>query len=198
MATPRKNASKAEALKVSQIGDFKERLGGLLELPSGLVVKWRNPGGIRAFLAGGQIPNALMPIVEEALAEKKGVEAVDMSAILKDTETLNEMMAMYDNIAIMCMVEPKLHRLPTWDDVKENNEKFPEAPVEEPDDLIREDRLYVNELPDDDKAYFFYLLSGGVKDLERFRAQQNINVGDLAKVSGVAGVSVDDPGVDRG
>lgn len=196
MATPRKNASKAEALKVSQIGDFKERLGGLLELPSGLVVKWRNPGGIRAFLAGGQIPNALMPIVEEALAEKKGVEAVDMSAILKDTETLNEMMAMYDNIAIMCMVEPKLHRLPTWDDVKENNEKFPEAPVEEPDDLIREDRLYVNELPDDDKAYFFYLLSGGVKDLERFREQQDINVGDVARVSGVAGHSVKPAGTD--
>lgn len=196
MATPRKNASKAEELKVSQIGDFKKRLGGILELPSGLVVRWRNPGGLRAFLAGGQIPNALMPIVEEALAEKKGVEAVDMSAILKDTDTLNEMMAMYDNIAQMCMVEPKLYSVPTWGDVEENNKKYPEAPVEEPADLIREDRLYVNELPDDDKAYFFYLLSGGVQDLARFREQQNINVGDVARVSGVAGHSVKSGGSD--
>lgn len=196
MATPRKTASKAEQLKVSQIGDFKKRLGGIIELPSGLVVKWRNPGGLRAFLAGGQIPNALMPIVEEALSEKKGVEAVDMSALLKDTDSLAEMMAMYDNIAQMCMVEPKLYSVPTWDDVEENNKKHPEAPVEEPEDLVREDRLYVNELPDDDKQYFFYLISGGVADLAKFREQKNINVGDLARVSGVAGHTVKSSGTD--
>lgn len=198
MAQARKSASKAEQLKVSQIGDFKKRLGGLIELPSGLVVKWKNPGGLRAFLVSGQIPNALMPIVEEALTEKKSVEDIDMAEILKDKDSLAEMMAMYDNIAMMCMVEPKLHPVPTWDDVAKTNEEHPEAPVEEPEDLRREDRLYVDELPDDDKQYFFYLLGGGVADLAKFREQQNINVGNLAKVSGVAGVAVNDPGIDRG
>lgn len=196
MATPRKSASKAEQLKVSQIGDFKKRLGGIIELPSGLVVKWRNPGGLRAFLMQGQIPNALMPLVEEALESKQGVEASNVQELIKDTENLREMMSMYDNIAQMCMIEPKLHSVPTWDDVRENNEKFPEAPVEEPEDLRQEDRLYVDELPDDDKQYFFYLISGGVADLAKFRKQQNINVGDVARVSGVAGHSVESAGTD--
>lgn len=190
MAQARKTASKAEQLKVSQIGDFKKRLGGLLELPSGLVVKWRNPGGLRAFLVGGQIPNALMPVVEEALNSRQGVEAVDMSELLKDTDNLREMMTMYDNIAMMCMVEPRLHPVPTWDDVRENNEKFPEAPVDEPEDLRSDEKLYVDELPDDDKQYFFYLIGGGVQDLKKFREQQDKHVGDLAAVAGAAGPTV--------
>lgn len=196
MAQARKTATKAEQLRVSQIGDFKQRLGGLLELPSGLVVKWRNPGGLRAFLLNGQIPNALMPVVEEALNSRQGVEAVDMSELIKDTENLREMMAMYDNIALMCMVEPKLHPVPTWDDVRENNEKFPEAPVDEPEDLRSDEKLYVDELPDDDKQYFFYLIGGGVQDLKKFREQQELNVGNLAAVAGNAGASVATPGAD--
>ncbi len=198
MATPRKTASKAEQLKVSQIGDFKKRLGGIIELPSGLVVKWRNPGGLRAFLIQGRIPNALMPIVEEALDSKTGVEAANVQELLKDTENLREMMVMYDNIAQMCMIEPRLYSVPTWDDVRDNNEKFPEAPVEEPEDLRQDDRLYVDELPDDDKQYFFYLISGGVQDLARFREQQNINVGNMATSPVTGSNAIEPSGTNRG
>ena len=197
MAT-RKTAAKAEALKVSQIGDFKKRLGGIIELPSGLVVKWRNPGGLRAFLSEGVIPNSLLPMIENSLKNKQGVDEQELSELIKDTDRVAEMMKMYDNIAMRCIVEPKIYPVPTWDDVTANNEEHPDAPAEEPGDLRYEDRLYADELPDDDKMYLFQLITGGTKDLETFRKQQEINVGSLARVSGVAGVTVDSVGTDEG
>lgn len=197
MAT-RSAAKAAEQLRVSQIGDFKKRLGGILELPSGLIVRWRNPGGMRAFLAKGIIPNSLMPMIEEALnGKKQGVEAKDinMAELLQDTEKVAEMMAMYDNIAQMCIVEPKIYAAPTDADVEAHNAAHPEDEVDIYD-LRHEDRLYADELPDEDKIYLFQLVSGGVKDLETFRQQQQINVGDLAAVSGVAGYAIDSSGTD--
>lgn len=194
MATTRSKTAKADELRVSQIGDFKKRLGGIIELPSGLVVRWRNPGGLRAFLSEGVIPNSLLPMIDRALKNKQGVDETEIADLVKDTGKVAEMMSMYDNIAIKCLIEPRLHEVPTWEDVEKNNQKFPEAPVDEPEDLRDEDLLYVDELPDDDKMYLFQLISGGVKDLETFRQQQEINVGSLARVSGVAGHPVESDG----
>ena len=66
-----KDAQAAEALKISPVGEFKTRMGGTMQLPSGLVVKTRNPGGLQAFLTGGTIPNHLMVIIKEALDKGK-------------------------------------------------------------------------------------------------------------------------------
>lgn len=198
MAATRKTTAKAEELRVSQIGDFKKRLGGIIELPSGLVVRWRNPGGLRAFLSEGVIPNSLLPMIDRALKNKQGVDEEEISDLVKDTGKVAEMMSMYDNIAMKCLIEPRLLPVPTWEDVEANNQKFPEAPVDEPEDLREDESLYVDELPDDDKMYLFQLISGGVKDLETFRQQQKINVGSLERISGVAGHSVEDAGSDNG
>lgn len=201
MAT-RSTAKKAEQSRISQIGDFKKRIGGELELPSGLTIKWRNPGGLRAFMAAGKIPNVLLNQVDRAL--KGGPEAQaalenDMiQKLQEDPEMINQLMELYDDVAIKCFVQPRLHPVPTMDDVEANNLQFPEAPVEDPEELRSDDKLYVDEIPDDDKAYLFSLLSGGVQDLERFRQEHQIDVDRLARVSGVVGQPVVDSGADAG
>src|SRR3954453_22167561 len=64
-------AKAAEERKISQIGDYKKRMGGIIELPSGFFVKVKNPGGLRAFMDSGSIPNSLMPIIQESLNRGK-------------------------------------------------------------------------------------------------------------------------------
>lgn len=197
MAT-RSTIKKAEEARISQVGDFKKRLGGIIELPSGLHVRWKNPGGLRAFLANGTIPNSLLPIVEKSLKKKQDVNEAEMLDLIKDADKVSEMMAMYDSVVMQCIKEPKLWPVPTEEDVEKNNLEHPDAPVDDPEDLRYDDRLYVDELPDDDKMYIFQLVSGGVKDLETFRQKQQINVGALARVSGVEGYAIESAGTDEG
>ena len=193
----RSTIKKAEEARISQVGDFKKRLGGIIELPSGLHVRWRNPGGLRAFLANGTIPNSLLPIIEKSLKQKQGVDEAEMLDLIKDADKVAEMMEMYDSVVMQCIKEPKLWPVPTEEDVKKNNLEHPDAMVEDPEELRYDDRLYVDELPDDDKMYMFQLVSGGVKDLETFRQKQQINVGALARVSGVEGYTIESAGTDK-
>lgn len=201
MATT-KAAKKAEQARISQIGDFKSRIGGELELPSGFVIKWRNPGGLRAFMASGKIPNALVNAVEKGLkggkASQAEMEAEVLSKLQDDPDIINQLMSLYDDVALKCFVEPRLYRVPTMDDVIKNNKEHPDAAVEDPEELRQDDRLYVDEIPDDDKAYLFSLLSGGVKDLETFRKQHEIDVARLSSVSRPVGSTVDDSGANAG
>lgn len=187
MAATRSAVAKAEEKRISQIGDFKERIGGIIELPSGLVIRWRNPGGLRAFMSGGNIPNLLLNTVEKSLKGGKGVDekmAEELvSKLAENPEMLDQMMDLYDEVALKCFVEPRLHRVPTWEDVERNNQKHPDALAEDPEDLRYDDKLYVDELPDDDKAFLFQLISGGTKDLATFREQLQSNMDALAAKS---------------
>jgi len=200
MAATRKAQATAEQRRISQIGDFKKRIGGVIELPSGFIVRWRNPGGLRAFLANGTIPNSLMPLVQKALNSKQGVEESEVVELIQDPEKLQEMMALYDSIAVQLIVEPRIHAVPTWDDVEAHNAKAEseDFKVEVPEDLRYEDKLYVDELPDEDKMFLFQLMTGGTKDLETFRQRHEIGMDSLARVSGVIGHPVDTSGTDKG
>lgn len=201
MAT-RKDAAKAEQMRISQIGDFKQRMGGTIELPSGFMIRWRNPGGLRAFLTNGSIPNSLMNIVESALKSGKGVDegmTKDVMKQLQDNpDMLSDLMKMYDTVALKSFIEPKLYPVPDEAMVEAWNAAHPDDPVDDPEDLRYEDRLYVDEIPDDDKAYLFQIISGGVKDLETFRQEQQIDVDALVRVSGTVSDPVESDGVDAG
>lgn len=165
MATAKKAATAAEVkkaneLKISTIGDFKARLGGLMELPSGLVVRAHNPGGLNAFLEGGNIPNALMGSVSEALDMHKSgskakteeeQEAALLAKLKDEPEIMGDMLAMIDNVTMRVIVEPTVHPVPT-DGVERE-----------------EDTLYVDEVPSQDKQFLFKWITSGVTDLEPFR-----------------------------
>lgn len=160
-----KAAQEAEMMRISQIGDFKKRMGGTQELPSGFVVKVRNPGGLQAFMMNGTIPNSLMPIVKKALEGGKGMDPQEV--IMKDGEIDPSLFAamgdMMDGVALQCIVEPKIH------------------PKPETEEDRRDDQLYVDELPLDDKQFLMQWVTGGTRDLETFRQQQQQNVDDVAK-----------------
>jgi len=89
-----------------------------LELPSGNVCLVRVMGA-QAFLSAGNIPNALMPIVQQALEQaQKGrapsdtdVEQV-MANLAEDPEKLMQVFDMADAIVIKTVIEPPVAPVP--------------------------------------------------------------------------------------
>lgn len=155
-------AKKPAAKKVSSAKDFKKKTQATLELPSGAVVKLRNPGGLRVFMRNGSIPNSLMPVVSESLASGKDMD-MKSAADEVDNDTIVEMMEMMDTVAIACFAEPRAY-----------------APPE--DEADRDDELlYTDEIADEDKMFVFQWMSGGTTDVEQFRAQQKSNVAAMGE-----------------
>ena len=144
-------APKKTPAKVASAADFKKKRAATLTLPSGFVVEVRNPGGMRAFLKDGIIPNSLMPMVQNALAEGKSTPEMSISDV--EPQTIAEMMEMMDHITVACMVKPRVYDVP-------------DDPDERSDDL-----LYTDEIEDEDKMFIFNWLTGGTKELEPFRPQ---------------------------
>ena len=179
MTVTSKDAKAAEAARISQIGDFKNRMGGTFELPSSLVVKARNPGGLQAFMASGVIPNSLMPIIKKALAAGK---APDPKEFIKDGNIdpalMQAMMDLLDTVAVEVIVEPKV--LP--------------RPTDEADRLDTE--LYADEIPQDDKQFLLQWISGGTRDLEIFRKRSEQSLGTVAKVTGAVASAQSAAGLD--
>lgn len=160
-------AKRAEELKISQIGDFKKRMGGVMELPSGVVVKLKNPGGMRAFMKSGVIPNSLMGVIQKAMKSGQKPSASELMPDGKlDKTVLEDMSQMMDAVAIQCIVEPPV--LP--------------KPASEAD--RNEELLYIDEFPDDDKQFIFQWVSGGTKDLESFRQQRDQGLDALVAIPG--------------
>lgn len=177
--------ARAEQLRVSQIGDFKSRMGGIMELPSGLVMKLRNPGGLQSFIANGTIPNSLLGLIQEGLAGKSGVDATKAAADLsKDIGSLSDMLDMMDLVMLQTAKEPQVFKAPTEEDVERHNILNPENTVSTPDDLRHDDRLYIDEIGEQDKQFVFQWVSGGVRDLETFRAQLARNVAAISASEG--------------
>lgn len=161
MGTSGNPAKKAEQ-QVSSVADFKKKKSGTITLPSGMIVQLRNPGGLRVFMRNGTIPNALLPMVEKSLNE--GTEFDQAEAASKvDEKVIEEMMGMMDTIAVTCFVEPRC-----W-------------PTPEKEEDRSDDKLYADEVDDEDKMFIFQWVSGGTADVEQFRAEQARHV---ASVSG--------------
>jgi hypothetical protein len=126
-----------------------------MELPSGLVVYARNPGGLQAFMAGGTIPNSLMPIVQDALKTGKMPNPEELMSTDGgfDPEMLKAMGEMLDSVAVTVIKDPEV--LP--------------KPESEGDRL--DTQLYADEIPMDDKQFLMQWVTGGTRDLETFRRQ---------------------------
>ena len=152
--------------QISNIGDFKQRIGGIVELPSGFTVRVKNPGGLRVFLNAGTIPNSLMSIVQDAMDKGKRITEEDiMKDGQLDPQQLADMMALNDQVALKTIIEPPLY------------------PVPEDEADRQDDRLYVDELPDEDKLFLFQWVTGGARNLERFRAEYQASM-DAGQASG--------------
>lgn len=135
-----------------------------LELPSGLTAIVRAPG-MQSFLSRGMIPNSLIPLIKEQLdaaaAKGKGKQQDKpappeqdprkmMEEVIKDPKKLQDMFALADAIALDVVVEPQLHELGEGDEYDK-------------------DKIYVSEIPLDDKMFIFSYAVGGAKQVESFR-----------------------------
>lgn len=199
MVATRKAAKKAEELRISQIGDFKSRMGGIIELPSGVYVKVRNPGGMQAFMENGQIPNALMGMVQKGINSGKGLKPEEVMPGGKiDPDVLADLMKMLDSVTIKVVVEPKVNAVPTDEDVKTWNEAHPDDLVEEAEELRQDDLLYVDEFPEEDKQFLLQWISGGTRDLATFRERLNKNVDAVSAVAVTGDAAESDNGSDIG
>lgn len=157
MATARTTSKSASAAAPTAISEWKKSELPL-ELPSGKFMECRK-ASFRVFLAAGIIPNELMQVVQKALS--KGVEP-DMSEFSKDLDKINEMGVMVDRVVVYSSVSPKVHPAP---ELKEN----PETGETEED--RRDDLLYVDEVDDEDKMFIYQWVTGGTRDLAKFRAE---------------------------
>ena len=171
MPAKTKKTAAPTASKPTSVQDFKQKAGGLMELPSGAFVKVRNPGGMKAFLEAGIVPNSLMTIVDEAL---KTGNTPDMSKLTDnkggmDEKTLGEMLDLMDNITIMVMKDPQVYAAPENEDDRED------------------DKLYIDELDAEDKMFLFQWATGGTRDLERFRSELASGVEHLSGGQDVGG-----------
>jgi len=155
MGNTKKVTSKAQWRKANESHE--------LEVPSGNVALVRRPG-MQAFLAEGIIPNSLLPLVEEAM---KSGQAPDLSGIELTVERIQEMMRLYDSVALFCVVQPELTEVP---------------PDGEPRD---EANLYVDDIELDDKIFIFQWAVGGTSDLAKFREEQDAALASVRSGAGV-------------
>lgn len=190
MAVSRSKTAKAEERRISQIGDFKHRMGGEMELPSGFIVKVRNPGGLRAFVGNGTIPNSLMLIIQKGI--KKGSAAGLEDEIMPDgkldTKMMAEMNELMDTIAMNTIVDPKIAPKLTQADLDRYNE-LNGTTFTDIEDIRSDEVLYIDELPEDDKAFIFQWIQGGTRDLEEFRRKLEQNLAIVAKKSSSSGAT---------
>ena len=193
----------AEQLRISQIGDFRSRMGGVMELPSGLVVKAKNPGGLTAFIANGTIPNSLLSIVQEQLSGGKNAKAAVDTAknMAEDMESLGDMMRLMDVIVAATITSPKVRPVPTEEDMQRHNMLHPNEAVTTPEELRIEDPedfLYVDEIDATDKQFIWQWVSGGTRDLAQFRRELEVNVDAVSAGKTPADASKPDSGADAG
>ena len=194
----RKTIKKAEEKRISQVRDFKTRMGGIQELPSGLTVKLRNPGGLMAFMDSKNIPNSLLAIIQRSLGQGKAPEPEEL--MQKDgeidPEMLDGMKQMMDSVALRCIVKPHIEPALTQEDLDDHNRQYPDDQIDDLDDLRDDELLYIDEIPFDDKMYIFQWVSGGTRDLEEFRKGHEQGVADVAEKSKSVSDAQRDAGLD--
>ena len=140
----------------------KKTVGGtLISVPSGNTALVRAPG-MQVFLENGVIPNALMPIIRDAMNKGTAPKEEDMTEMLSDPEKLKDLIELANSVAVYCCIDPKVEAVPT-------DEAGVVIPMGDPrrDDEI----LYIDEVDFNDKMYIFNFAVGGPADLAQFRTE---------------------------
>ncbi len=140
--------------------DFKKKkkVGELLTLPSGLVIKVRSVDLV-SLVISGKVPNSLLTTVQNHLApldpaatdDQESAEA-QVANLLKDmsSEELAEVFQVMDVMVMAMAMDPEV--LP--------------APESERD--RRDDMLYVDEVDGEDKLFLFQWTQEGINQVKRF------------------------------
>lgn len=136
----------------SPASSWKKTRAQALEVPSGntALVERR---ALSAFAKEGNVLNGLMPLIEKAMKGGPQTEEEVVKELETDPKLLVPMLQFVDQVVLECVREPKVHPVP-------------DAGEERDDDL-----LYVDEVDLADKMAIFAFVTGGVRDLEKFRGE---------------------------
>lgn len=131
-----------------------------LEVPSGKVCLVKRPDGLKLFLDQGMVPNALLPIVQEAVNEHKEKTPEELQQIVvENPEMLGAILELATNVVLDCVLEPKVHPVPLDD----------EGNIIPPHQRDEDDTLYIDYIDGDDLMFIFNFAVSGVTDLSGFR-----------------------------
>jgi hypothetical protein len=161
-------------LEVTPVSAWKAKRDDRQKLPSGKVMRLRNVG-FQAFIKAGIIPNSLMATVDKAVNTGEEPSIDDLQN--EDTD-LTEMFELVDEVMIFVAIEPEVHRVPMRGG---SDGKKVEVPMSERDP----DKLYVDEIDDQDKMFVFGITTGGTRDVEQFRSEQANSMASVQRSEGV-------------
>jgi hypothetical protein len=146
----------------------KERAAKPIEVPSGNIAMVRRRS-LTVWWKTGKIPNLLLPLVRESIATGKPV-LQEKTAWTE--EELKEMVLMMDTAVIECVDAPRVYPEPVCKECKREERDA----IHNEHDYIGEerdpDRLYVDDVDFDDKAFIYQYVIGAVDDVASFRKLQ--------------------------
>lgn len=164
MATKKQGGRTTPSKAKSEVTDVqtwkKDKIGKPLDLPSGKTCLARTVS-LHTFVAKGQVPNSLMPMITEALNEGKPPSAKELGNQVT-AQSLAEMLELADAVVMEAVIQPPLSPPPA-----DNSER-------------RDDVLYVDEVDMDDKMFIFQWAVEGTRDLERFRSEQTAGMAAIS------------------
>jgi hypothetical protein len=127
-----------------------KKSGATLTLPSGNVMRLKNPG-IMELAHQGLIPNALMATIMTSV--QKGTTPTNEN-IMEGLE-VQDMFDMMANAIISMAVEPQIFPVPA-----EGEPRDPEL-------------LYIDDMDEQDKLFIWQWATGGTDDVEQFRGESS-------------------------
>jgi hypothetical protein len=153
----------------------KRITGRPLTVPSGKTCLVKMLDSMQEFLARGDIPNAMLPLMQEAATGKSPDEKEISAMVLQDPEKLVEMFNLVDMIVIECVLEPTVSPLPADD----------EGNIIPPHKREDDDTLYIDYIDLEDKMFIFNYALSGVSDIEQFRKESGQGVVPIRAVEGL-------------
>lgn len=136
-----------------------------LQLPSGELILMHRPG-VEGLMAAGVLHNvdSLSAIVDNKhLKRVKGKPEVDVESLMKDEKNLTNLFHTIDRITCHCVIQPKVLMTPN-----------------DPTNRKTGDHIYADQVPLEDKLFILNYVVGGSSNLEQFRRETAMAVGDLA------------------
>lgn len=158
-----------------------------LKLPSGNVCLVKRPG-VQGLIKAGLLDSldSLTAIVQvdhiDANDPKKMAQAVNKMAA--DPTRIGEALDLVDKAICFAVVAPKVFR-PVVLDTDGTPVLLSGKEVPLPDDEREPDRIYTDEVDEEDKMFIFQFLVGGTSDVASFRKESQAMLGGLPAVQDV-------------
>ena len=160
-------AKKAAApLEVTPLDQWVVDDTELLRLPSDKVAKIRRIQ-LTTLLAEGLLGDSLSALASQAVERGQGMNPAQIQEMGKDPKKIMEAMDAFDRIAARCFVEPRV----------EYYKDSTGEPI--PDEDRHPGVLYSDRLDLNDKIFLFQVISGGSRDLQRFRRELEQSVAGI-------------------